>query len=135
MRAAANTDGGAPPASTTTPAPAIPAPSAAEITAATEVPTTLAEPTRSRAATATTATSTPTATAADPGGSPTVLDTDVRTTDGRQVTWPVALAATMLLGVVAAVGVHVGGAKVRSSLAAADRRTSLLDVWELALAG
>jgi hypothetical protein len=54
-------------------------------------------------------------------------------TSERQVTWPVALAATMLLGVVTALAIHVGGAKVRS-VAAAGRRTSLIDVWELALA-
>ena len=51
---------------------------------------------------------------------------------GRQVTWPVALAAAMLLGVVTALAVHVGGTRVREL---AGRRASLLDVWELALAG
>ena len=104
-------------------------------TAPAEVPTTLAE-----AAPSTPDTLAPTHAAAAappivmPAAVETLTDTDVRSADARQVTWPVAVAATMLLGVVTALAAHVAGGMVRSP-AAAGRRTSLLDVWELAVAG
>ncbi|HUP87060.1 MAG TPA: CAP domain-containing protein [Acidimicrobiales bacterium] len=53
--------------------------------------------------------------------------------DRREVEWPVALAASLLMLVVGALAVQVGGDRVRA-LAPHGRRPSLLDVWELALA-
>lgn len=137
--AAANAGPGMPPStSAPTPPAAAPAPTVVEATAGSGVPTTLGSTAPSTAATDPVGaageggpTSEPTATT----DAATVIETDVRTAAGRQVTWLVATAASMLLGVVSALAVHVGGARVRSSRAAAGRRASLLDVWELALAG
>lgn len=110
------------------------APATTVATLAVEVPTSMVE------APSSTPDATPTADVVDgttptaPSGAGTVVDLDLRSWADRQVTWPVGLAATLLVGVVAALAVHVGSATVRS-FAAGGRRTSLLDVWELALAG
>jgi hypothetical protein len=52
----------------------------------------------------------------------------------RDVSWPVAVAASMLVVVVGALAVHVGSGQARA-MAPAGRRVSILDVWELAVAG
>ena len=127
-------DGGGSPSSTA-PAPSttvttVSAETAGAISVA-EVPTTFAEPVTPPVAAVAADGS-----AVEPVPSPpsTVSETDARSSSPRDVTWPVAVAATMLLGVVAGLLVHVGGSQVRS-VAKTGRRPSLVDVWELALAG
>ena len=130
VRAAAVTATTAAPA-TTAPAPPSTAPTAPPSTVATtpvDVPTTLASPATTTAAGA--------ATVSDP--SPSTVRAPAPTSPGdrggaspRQVTWPVGLAAGMLLAVVMGLVVQVAGSRVR---AVAGTRPSLLDVWELALA-
>ena len=136
VRAAATTGGTPVSPSTSAPEPPTSAPPASLVAPPSEVPTTLAEASPS---TADTVRSTAPAvdrasTSPAPAGGSTVVETDIRATGERQVTWPIAVAATMLMGVVGSLAVHVGGATIRA-LATTGRRTSLLDVWELALAG
>ena len=120
------------PGPATTAAPPTTAATAADTPQVSQVPTSLLDASPSTADT--TGVTAGVTQAPAPAGPDPVVDVDDRSAGERQVTWPVATAATMLLGVVIGLSIHVGGFGARPVAAGNGRRTSLLDVWELALA-